>query len=107
MTAADDLKQVAKRAKNLIEFVQDRLGQDEFTDYEDELTCLDTVLEWLRESAAKHGNPNLFDDGSPVAVNVVLAEGYTATYFPRADGEYGEWFDRMCEGIGPNLTVVE
>lgn len=107
MNAADELKQSAKLAKDLIEHVQDRMGQDEHTDYEDQIRCLDIVVGWLEEAASRHGDPAKFEDGTPVSVNIRLAKGYVGTYFPRHDGDFDAWLERMKMSIRPNLTVVE
>jgi hypothetical protein len=73
------------------------------TSHEDALEVLDLVVEALRELHGETNDPMRYEDGTPVAQRVRVAEGVSGTYYHRHDGDFDEWLAKFR----PNLQAVK
>jgi hypothetical protein len=123
-TALDTLKDTLLRADNLISYAQDQVAGSLCAedDHEPEQEALDGARKMLWDAVAAHvrgvrfEHPHFtdagykamhtYDDGSVIVEHIELAHGSVATYFPRHDGNRGEFIERLSAGLRPNLTIV-
>lgn len=115
-TPLDVLKESFWHICNTLDTVQTAIGGNvDGVDFEEESDMLDGVRLELIEALAKfipglsseHGYPRYsgaaykllrtYSDGTPIIESIRVAEGMTADYFPRRNGDRAEFVKRMTE----------